>query len=194
MDKVSYALGMNVAQNLISSGFNQIDAESFQKGMEVILRGEKPLISMQEANEALQNHFSKLEADKSESTIKEGEAFLLENGKRKTVVTLESGLQYEVLNEGAGVSPKATDRVKCHYHGTLINGTVFDSSLERGEPAVFPVNGVIQGWVEALQLMQIGSKWRLFIPPHLAYGSRGAGGVIGPHTTLIFDVELIGIE
>lgn len=194
MDKVSYALGMNVAQNLISSEFNQIDAESFQKGMEVILRGEKPLISMQEANEALQNHFSKLDADKSESTIKEGEAFLLENGKRKTVVTLESGLQYEVLNEGAGVSPKATDRVKCHYHGTLINGTVFDSSVERGEPAVFPVNGVIQGWVEALQLMQIGSKWRLFIPPHLAYGSRGAGGVIGPHTTLVFDVELIGIE
>lgn len=194
MDKVSYALGMNVAQNLISSGFNQIDAESFQKGLEVILRGEKPFISMQEANEALQNHFSKLEADKSESTIKEGEAFLLENGKRNTVVTLESGLQYEVLNEGTGVSPKATDRVKCHYHGTLINGTVFDSSVERGEPAVFPVNGVIQGWVEALQLMQIGSKWRLFIPPHLAYGSRGAGGVIGPHTTLVFDVELIGIE
>ncbi len=194
MDKVSYALGMNMAQNLISSGFNQIDAESFQKGMEVILRGEKPLISMQEANEALQNHFSKLEADKSESTIKEGEAFLLENRKRKTVVTLESGLQYEVLNEGAGVIPKATDRVKCHYHGTLINGTVFDSSVERGEPAVFPVNGVIQGWVEALQLMQVGSKWRLFIPPHLAYGSRGAGGVIGPHTTLVFDVELIGIE
>lgn len=194
MDKVSYALGMNVAQNLISSGFNQIDAESFQKGLDVIFRGEKPLISMQEANEALQNHFSKLEADKSESTIKEGEAFLSENGKRKTVVTLESGLQYEVLNQGAGVSPKATDRVKCHYHGTLINGTVFDSSVERGEPAVFPVNGVIQGWVEALQLMQIGSKWRLFIPPHLAYGSRGAGGVIGPHTTLVFDVELIGIE
>lgn len=194
MDKVSYALGMNVAQNLISSGFNQIDAVSFQKGLEVILRGEKPFISMQEANEALQNHFSKLEADKSESTIKEGEAFLLENGKRKNVVTLESGLQYEVLNEGAGVSPKATDRVKCHYHGTLINGTVFDSSVERGEPAVFPVNGVIQGWVEALQLMQIGSKWRLFIPSHLAYGSHGAGGVIGPHTTLVFDVELIGIE
>lgn len=194
MDKVSYALGLNVGQNLLSSGFSQIDPASFQEALEVVFSNGTPAISMQEANQILQEHFSKLEASKSESAIKEGEAFLSENSSRPEVTVLESGLQYEVIAEGAGSQPQATDKVKCHYHGTLIDGTVFDSSVERGEPAVFPVNGVIQGWVEALQMMKVGSKWRLYIPPHLAYGSRGAGGVIGPHTTLVFDVELIGIE
>lgn len=194
MDKVSYALGLNVGQNLLSSGFNQIDLVAFQQAMEVVLNKETPIISNQEANQILQEHFSKMEAAKSETTIQAGEAFLSENANRPEVTVLESGLQYEVIADGAGAQPLATDRVKCHYHGTLIDGTVFDSSVERGEPAVFPVNGVIQGWVEALQMMKTGSKWRLYIPPHLAYGSRGAGGVIGPHTTLVFDVELIGIE
>ena len=193
MDKVSYALGLNVGQNLLSSGFSQIEMASFQQALEVVLKNGSPAISMQEANQILQEHFSKLEAAKSESAIKDGEAFLSENGNRPGVNVLESGLQYEVITEGAGNQPRATDKVKCHYHGTLIDGTVFDSSVERGEPAVFPVNGVIQGWVEALQMMKVGSKWRMFIPPHLAYGSRGAGGVIGPHTTLVFDVELIDI-
>ena len=193
MDKVSYALGLNIGQNLLSSGFSQIEMASFQQALEVVLKNGSPAISMQEANQILQEHFSKLEAAKSESAIKDGEAFLSENGNRPGVKVLESGLQYEVITEGAGNQPRATDKVKCHYHGTLIDGTVFDSSVERGEPAVFPVNGVIQGWVEALQMMKVGSKWRLFIPPHLAYGSRGAGGVIGPYTTLVFDVELIDI-
>jgi FKBP-type peptidyl-prolyl cis-trans isomerase FklB len=125
--------------------------------------------------------------------LEAGKAFLEENKKREGVVTLPSGLQYEVINEGDGAIPKATDKVKCHYHGTLIDGTVFDSSVQRGQPAVFGVNQVIKGWVEALQLMSVGSKWRLYIPSDLAYGKQGAGGSIEPNTTLIFDVELLGI-
>lgn len=129
-----------------------------------------------------------------ENNLKEGEAFLEENGKKDGVVTLPSGLQYEVLQEGSGVTPKATDKVKCHYHGTLLNGQVFDSSVQRGDPAVFGVNQVIKGWVEALQLMSVGSKWRLYIPSELAYGAQGAGNSIEPNSALIFDVELLGIE
>lgn len=194
MDKVSYALGMNVAQNLVSSGFNSIDMASFQDGWNSVFTGISPAISLQEANQVLQEHFSKFESQKGEKAKAEGEMFLAENAKRTGVVSLESGLQYEIMNVGNGKIPSASDKVKCHYHGTLIDGTVFDSSVERGEPAVFPVGGVIQGWVEALQLMNTGSKWRLFIPSHLAYGSRGAGGAIGPDTTLVFEVELLGIE
>jgi FKBP-type peptidyl-prolyl cis-trans isomerase FklB len=194
MDKVSYALGMNVAQNLVSSGFSDIDLASFQDGWNTVFTGVTPVISLQEANAVLQEHFAKFESQKGQKAKVEGEAFLAENGQRTGVIKLESGLQYEVINSGDGMVPSAMDNVKCHYHGTLIDGTVFDSSVERGEPAVFPVGGVIQGWVEALQMMNVGSKWRLFIPPHLAYGSRGAGGAIGPDTTLVFDVELIGIE
>ena len=127
------------------------------------------------------------------NNLEEGRTFLEENSKKENVVTLPSGLQYEILTEGSGEKPKATDKVKCHYHGTLLNGTVFDSSVQRGEPAVFGVNQVIKGWVEALQLMAEGSKWRLFIPSELAYGEQGAGGSIEPNSTLIFDVELLGI-
>ncbi len=194
MDKVSYALGMNIAQNLISSGLTEIDIVSLQDGLKSIFKEEAPIMSLEEANQVLQNHFSSLEAQKAESRGKEGSEFLAGNAKRKGVISLESGLQYEIINNGSGNKPAVSDRVKCHYHGTLIDGTVFDSSVDRGEPAVFPVSGVIQGWVEALQMMTVGSKWRLFIPSHLAYGSQGAGGAIGPDTTLIFDVELIGIE
>lgn len=193
MDKVSYALGMNIAQNLISSGLKKIDAASFQDGLNAVLEGIAPAISVQDANQVLQDHFSNLESQKSESARKDGEAFLIKNAQRKGVISLESGLQYEVINNGKGSKPIASNKVRCHYHGTLIDGTVFDSSVERGEPAVFPVNGVIAGWVEALQLMNVGDKWRLYIPPHLAYGPNGAGGVIGPDTTLVFDVELLGI-
>jgi FKBP-type peptidyl-prolyl cis-trans isomerase FklB len=185
---------MNVAQNLVSSGFSDIDLASFQDGWNTVFTGVTPVISLQEANAVLQEHFAKFESQKGQKAKVEGEAFLAENGQRTGVIKLESGLQYEVINSGDGMVPSAMDNVKCHYHGTLIDGTVFDSSVERGEPAVFPVGGVIQGWVEALQMMNVGSKWRLFIPPHLAYGSRGAGGAIGPDTTLVFDVELIGIE
>jgi len=149
---------------------------------------------MDQANLLLQEHFKAIQEIKQQESRQQGLKFLSENGKRKEVVTLPSGLQYEVIKEGNGANPGATDRVKCHYHGTLIDGTVFDSSVQRGEPAVFPVDGVIKGWVEALQLMQEGSKWRLFVPSELAYGSQGAGGVIGPDATLIFEVELLKIE
>lgn len=134
-----------------------------------------------------------MQSKQFEANIKAGQDFLAENAKREGVVTLESGLQYEVVNEGSGAKPTAADNVKCHYHGTLLDGKVFDSSVQRGEPAVFPVNGVIAGWVEALQLMPLGSKWKLFVPSNLAYGEQGAGQDIPPHTTLIFEVELLEI-
>jgi FKBP-type peptidyl-prolyl cis-trans isomerase FklB len=153
-----------------------------------------PSMSPQEANTIIQNYFNRKQNEMSENNLKAGEAFLKENGKKEGVVTLSSGLQYEILKEGTGVKPKATDKVKCHYHGTLLNGHVFDSSVQRGQPAVFGVNQVIKGWVEALQLMAVGSKWRLYIPASLAYGAQGAGDSIEPNSTLIFDVELLGIE
>ncbi len=193
MDKISYALGMNIAQNLAHSGLEEVSIEDFTKGLTAIIKNEEPAMSVQEANELLQQFFSELEKKKFEANIEEGKNFLAENSKKEGVVTLASGLQYEVVTQGEGATPKATDTVRCHYHGTLIDGTIFDSSVQRGEPAEFPVNGVIQGWVEALQLMKEGDKWRLFVPSNLAYGERGAGGAIGPHTTLIFEVELISI-
>lgn len=193
MDKISYALGMNIAQNLAHSGLEEVSIEDFTKGLTAIIKNEEPAMSVQEANELLQQFFSELEKKKFEANIEEGKNFLAENSKKEGVVTLASGLQYEVVTQGDGATPKATDTVRCHYHGTLIDGTIFDSSVQRGEPAEFPVNGVIQGWVEALQLMKEGDKWRLYVPSNLAYGERGAGGAIGPHTTLIFEVELISI-
>ena len=135
-----------------------------------------------------------MQEEQMKANIEEGQKFLEENSKKDGVITLDSGLQYEILTEGDGPKPTANDRVKCHYHGTLIDGNVFDSSVERGQPAVFGVTQVIRGWVEALQLMTVGSKWRLFIPSDLAYGAQGAGDMIGPNTALIFDVELLGIE
>jgi FKBP-type peptidyl-prolyl cis-trans isomerase FklB len=137
--------------------------------------------------------FGKLQEEQAGKAVEAGTKFLAENAKNEAVVSLESGLQYEIVTEGNGAIPKDTDSVKCHYHGTLIDGTVFDSSVSRGEPAVFPVNGVIKGWVEALQLMPLGSKWKLYVPSDLAYGAQGAGNLIGPHTTLIFEVELLEI-
>lgn len=193
MKNISYALGMNIAQNLANSGLEKLDEAAFISGLKAVLSGGQTDMSVDEANGLLQTFFTQLENKKHEAAIAEGKVFLEKNAKREEVVTLASGLQYEVIKSGDGVRPQATDKVKCHYHGTLIDGTVFDSSVQRGEPAVFPVNGVIQGWVEALQLMQVGSKWRLFVPSDLAYGSRGAGGAIGPHTTLIFEVELLAI-
>ena len=150
-------------------------------------------MSYDEAKEIMNDFFSKLQEDRLEMNIKAGEEFLAINGKRPGVVTLPSGLQYEILKEGNGAKPKATDQVKCHYHGTLIDGTVFDSSVERGQPATFGVNQVIPGWVEALQLMPVGSKWKLFIPSNLAYGPAGAGQTIEPNSTLVFEVEILDI-
>jgi len=194
MDKISYALGMNIAQSLKVSGLEKIVYDDFLNGLKTVFEKNVPVMDMDQANLLLQEHFKAIQEIKQQESRQQGLKFLSENGKRKEVVTLPSGLQYEVIKEGNGANPGATDRVKCHYHGTLIDGTVFDSSVQRGEPAVFPVDGVIKGWVEALQLMQEGSKWRLFVPSELAYGSQGAGGVIGPDATLIFEVELLKIE
>ena len=194
MEKLSYALGMSMASNLMNSGLRQLDVESFVKAFTEIMNNGTPSLSPQEANELIQQFFSKKQDEMLGNNLEEGKAFLQENSLQENVVTLPSGLQYEILNEGSGEKPNATDKVKCHYHGTLLNGTVFDSSIQRGQPAVFGVNQVIKGWVEALQLMAVGSKWRLFIPPHLAYGAQGAGSSIEPNATLIFEVELLGIE
>jgi len=193
MKDISYSLGMNIASNLKSSGVDTIDFEEFNTGLKAVFNGEETKMNTEEANQLLQDYFGALQQQQHGSNIEAGKTFLAENAKKENIVELESGLQYEILKEGTGEKPKATDQVKCHYHGTLIDGTVFDSSVERGEPAVFPVNGVIQGWVEALQLMPVGSKWKLFIPSDMAYGDKGAGQAIAPHSTLIFDVELLEI-
>lgn len=194
MDKLSYALGMSMASSLVNSGLNQIDVDSFVKAFVEVINNGAAEMSPQEANQYIQEYLSKRQDEMLGENLKIGRDFLENNKKKEGVVTLSSGLQYEILTEGSGPKPKATDKVKCHYHGTLINGKVFDSSVERGQPAVFGVNQVIKGWVEALQLMPVGSKWRLYIPSELAYGSQGAGSSIEPNSTLIFDVELLDIE
>lgn len=193
MDKVSYALGLSIGNNFQNSGIKDLQIEDFVKGLKDVLAEAQPAISYDEAKEVINDYFIKLQKEKLEINKKAGEEFLNINRHKAGVVELPSGLQYEVLKQGTGVKPTATDKVKCHYHGTLINGTVFDSSVERGEPAVFGVSQVIPGWVEALQLMPVGSKWRLFIPSHLAYGEHGAGQAIEPNSTLVFDVELLDI-
>lgn len=194
MDKLSYALGMSMASSLVNSGLNQIDTDSFMKAFVAIINNGAAEMSPQEANQYIQEFLAKRQAEMLGENLRIGREFLEENKKKPGVVTLPSGLQYEVLKEGDGPKPKANEKVRCHYHGTLINGKVFDSSVEKGQPAVFGVNQVIKGWVEALQLMSVGSKWKLYIPSELAYGSQGAGSSIEPNSTLIFDVELLGIE
>lgn len=193
IDKVSYSLGLSIASNLISSGIKTINQEAFNDAMNSVFAGQMPEIMPDEANNILQTYFEKIQNEKGKEAKEAGEKFLAENKTREGVVTLESGLQYKILNEGSGAKPTANDTVKCHYEGRLINGQIFDSSIRRGEPAEFPVGGVIAGWVEALQLMPVGSKWQLYIPSELAYGQHGAGAAIGPNETLIFDVELLEI-
>lgn len=193
IDRVSYCFGLSIASNLISSGVTTINAEAFNDAMTTVFAGNMPEIMPDEANNILQDYFEKLQKEKGSKAKAAGEKFLNENKTKEGVVALPSGLQYKILTEGKGEKPKASDTVKCHYEGRLIDGTVFDSSIRRGELAEFPVGGVIQGWVEALQLMPVGSKWQLYIPSELAYGSHGAGQAIGPDETLIFDVELLAI-
>lgn len=193
MDKLSYSFGILIGQNLREQGLTELDAHDFAHGVEDYLSGRKPRLDIAEVNAILQQFMQSQESSEGEENSAEGEAFLAENATREGVITLASGLQYEIITQGTGRKPSAHDRVTTHYHGTLIDGTVFDSSVQRGQPATFPVNGVIQGWVEALQLMPEGSKWRLFVPSELAYGERGAGGAIGPFATLIFEVELLKI-
>ena len=193
MDKFSYGLGMGIGQNLASMGVAGMNIEDFVKGIKDVLSGAKTEMSHSEAQAVVNEHFKKLAEEAYAQNKASGEAFLAENAKKEGVVTLPSGLQYQVIAEGAGKKPTATDRVQCHYEGTLIDGTIFDSSIKRGEPAVFGVNQVIKGWVEALQLMQEGAKWRLYIPYDMAYGEHGAGEMIPPYSALIFDVELIKV-
>jgi FKBP-type peptidyl-prolyl cis-trans isomerase FklB len=192
MDSVSYSFGVLIAQNLKSQGIEGLDAQSLAAGLNDALSN--PNVDPAKANKIVQQYMQAMEAKKFEGNVEEGKKFLEENAKRPGVVTLPSGLQYEIMKAGNGPVPKSSDRVKVHYTGTLINGQVFDSSVQRGEPAVFGVTQVIQGWVEALQLMPVGSKWKLAIPYSLAYGERGAGRDIGPFSTLIFEVELLAIE
>ena len=193
MDKYSYGLGMGVAQNLRSMGAEDICVDDFMQAVKDIFEGKQPAISFGEAQDIVQKHFAAIQEKAAAASQEQGETFLRMNKERPGVVTLPSGLQYLVLKQGNGQQPKATDRVRCHYEGRLVDGTVFDSSIQRGEPAVFGVGQVIQGWVEALQLMKEGDKWRLFIPYQLAYGEQGAGDAIPPRAALVFDVELLNV-
>ena len=194
-DSVSYSLGVKIAQSLKTQGFDDLNFAMVQKAFTDIKNGAKPIMNDEAINKCLGQYQEKKNAEKSLSTKKEGLAFLAANGKRPGVVTTASGLQYEVLRAGAdSTKPTLESKIRCHYHGTLINGQVFDSSVDRGEPITFPLNGVIRGWQEGLQLMTVGSKWKFFIPSDLAYGDGGTGGPIGPGATLNFEVELLGIE
>jgi len=200
MDKVSYVMGHNIANNFKDQKID-IQMEVFIQGIKDGLKEDVNIFSIKEVQEIMTDYQNqmrdKMEIDRkdvSKINLNESKAFLAENKEKEGIVTLESGLQYKVLKEGTGPFPKATDKVKTHYVGTLIDGTEFDSSVKRGEPITFSVTGVIPGWTEALQLMKVGSKWNLFIPPELAYGENGAGNLIGPNAALIFEVELISIE
>lgn len=199
-DKFSYALGMKMGANLHKQSV-PVDPNILARGLKDSLTGSKPLLTEEEAQAAImevQNELRKKQQEKlqveGDTNKKEGDAFLAANKGKEGVVTLPSGLEYKILKEGTGPKPTASDSVVCNYRGTLINGTEFDSSYKRGQPATFPVTGVIKGWTEALQLMPVGSKWQLFIPPDLAYGERGPGPEIGSNSTLVFEVELLSIE
>lgn len=195
IDTVSYSLGVSVAQNLKRQGLKSVNTEVIAKAIEDVYNEKDLLIDLEKANQILQNYFQNLIKKKAEENLIAGQKYLEENKTKKGVVTLPSGLQYTVLNEGDGPQPKLEDKVTTHYHGTLIDGTVFDSSVERGQPATFPVSGVIKGWTEALQLMKVGAKWKLFIPSDIAYGENPRpGGPIEPNSALIFEIELISIE
>jgi FKBP-type peptidyl-prolyl cis-trans isomerase FklB len=192
-EKISYSIGLNIGKNLGNDLKKQsidVDPNLIAKGLQDALSGANPLLS----NEEIQETMVAFQKEMSEKQKQRGEAFLAENKKKEGVKTLPSGLQYKVVKAGSGKKPKVNDTVTVHYRGTLMDGTEFDSSFRRGQPANFPVSGVIRGWTEALQLMEEGAKWQLFVPPSLAYGERGAGGLIGPNATLIFDVELISIQ
>ena len=200
LDRISYALGLSMGNNFKASGINEINVQDFADGVAAVFYGSQPKMTYDEAKAEIQAYFTEMQkkqeaaaAEMAAVNEKTGKEFLEANGKRVEVMTLPSGLQYEVLTQGEGPKPTAQDRVEVHYTGKLIDGTVFDSSVDRGAPATFGVTQVIPGWVEALQLMNEGSKWRLFIPSQLAYGPQGAGNVIGPNSTLIFDVELLKV-
>jgi FKBP-type peptidyl-prolyl cis-trans isomerase len=197
-DSVSYALGVLIGENnkqqmKSAPGVDQLNKEIMITAFEKAFMGDSVQIKPEKANAAIQSFFAQVSKVEGDKNLKAGEEFLAANKSKSGVVTLPSGLQYEIIKVGTGPKPKAEDQVKCNYEGTTIDGKVFDSSIKRGEPATFPVNRVIPGWTEALQLMPVGSKWKLFIPAALAYGERGAGQDIKPNSTLIFEVELLEI-
>ena len=195
MDKLSYALGLNVGYSYLASGINNLQVDDFAQGVKAVMEHAEPAISIDEAKQIINAFFTKLQEEANKAAAENqraGEAFLAENARRDGIVTLPSGLQYEILTEGTGRKPKATDKVQCHYHGTLIDGTVFDSSVQRGTPAIFGVDQVIPGWVEALQLMSEGARWKLYIPAKLGYGAQQAGP-IPANSALVFEVELIKV-
>ena len=201
MDNVSYALGLGIGSQLKSMGAESLNIDDFAQAIKDVLNDSELKISMADSQQIVQKFFQEQEAKQRAAMAEngkklkaEGEAYLAENAKKDGVITTASGLQYTVIKEGTGNSPKATDTVVCHYEGFLTNGTVFDSSIQRGEPASFPLNGVIAGWTEGLQLMKEGGKTRFFIPYNLAYGEAGAAGAIPPYAALIFDVELIEVK
>lgn len=193
-DTFSYAIAMSTASFFKDKGINQVNMAMVQKAFEDVMKKNQPALTPDQMNQAIMNRMQSIQRDKTAVARKEGVAFLAANKNKPGVVTLPSGLQYQILKEGNGPKPKATDKVKVHYHGTLIDGTVFDSSVDRGQPISLSLGNVIAGWTEALQLMPVGSKWKLFIPSELGYGDRDAGPVIKGGSTLIFDVELIAIE
>jgi FKBP-type peptidyl-prolyl cis-trans isomerase FklB len=193
MDKISYALGLGIGQQLKSMNIKGFNLSEFSRSISQVMEGQPTDMTAREAQEMLNAYFADKAAEEAQQTIADGKVFLENNGKREGVVTTKSGLQYEVLQEGTGRSPKATDKVRCHYEGRLLDGSVFDSSYSRNEPADFGLNQVIAGWTEGVQLMKEGSKFRFFIPYLLGYGERGAGSSIPPYSTLIFDVELLKV-
>lgn len=194
MDSLSYSVGVMMAQGLKSQNLTDLTPEDLAKGINDVLKDQTLAISKEDAENIFRDHLQAQKAKQHESAVAAGKAFLAENAKRPEVKTTESGLQYEIMKEGTGAKPTQASQVSVHYHGTLIDGTVFDSSVERGQPAEFGVTQVISGWTEALQLMPVGSKWKLFLPYNLAYGDRAAGPKIGPFSTLIFEVELLAIK
>lgn len=194
MEKLSYALGLIIGQNLKSMNIEGLNTAEFAKAVGHVLAGEKGEMTMMQAQGLVQEFLEKQQEEAGREAREAGEKFLAENAKKEGVTVLESGLQYQVLTAAIGQKPTAADNVRCHYEGRLIDGTVFDSSYRRGEPATFPLRGVIAGWTEGLQLMAVGAKYRFFIPYNLAYGAQGAGGSIPPYAALVFDVELLGIN
>ena len=193
MDKISYALGLGIGHQLKNMGIENFSVEDFAQSIKDVMEEKATAMTSQEAQTLLNTYFQEKQKAESQKAISEGKAFLEENAKKEGVVTTKSGLQYEILTEGTGKQPKATDTVRCHYEGSLINGSVFDSSYKRGEPAEFGLNQVIPGWTEGVQLMKEGAKYRFYIPYLLGYGENGAGSSIPPYSTLIFDVELIKV-
>ena len=193
LEKVSYSIGINVATSIKSEGLDSINSFYISKGFQDVFENKDLAINIEESNKIIGEYFNKKQDAKNQRLAIDSKIFLEQNKQKDGVMTTESGLQYLILSEGRGNNPTLNDNVTVHYHGTLIDGTIFDSSVDRKQPATFPLNGVIPGWQEALQMMSIGSKWKIFIPSELAYGESGAGA-IGPNSTLIFEVELLSIN